>query len=153
MIKKYLIILIGCCIAFNLQSNSFKYKIPKFMSNSEPTPELVYHCAKHYGLSHLNVVVAQSILESGHYKYHKNNNLFGLYDSKNKQYYKFNTWQESVKAYKDKVQYRYKTGDYYKFLNNYAEDPNYINKVKSIEKRYEKDWNNFSSNYSRDYWQ
>ena len=33
------------------------------------------------------------------------------------------------------IQYRYKGGDYYEFLRRvpYAEDPNYINKVKRIE--------------------
>ena len=107
------------------------------MTAKKPTPELVYQCAKHYKLEHINIVVAQSILETGHYKSDKcinYNNLFGLYDSKNKKYYRFNTWQESVKAYKQKVQYKYKSGDYYAFLKriNYAKDPKYITKLKRL---------------------
>ena len=42
---------------------------------------------------------------------------------------------ESVKGYRDMIQYCYKGGDYYEFLRRipYAEDPNYIYKVKKIE--------------------
>lgn len=127
---------------FTLQSNGRnEHKVPEFMTAKNPTPELVYECAKYYGLEHPNVIVAQSILETGHYKSKQctnHNNLFGLYDSYNKRYYRFETWQASVQAYKNKVQYKYKSGDYYTFLKRigYAEDPNYITKVKSIEKRY-----------------
>lgn len=46
------------------------------------------------------------------------------------------SWEESVKAYKDYVQYKYKGGNYYDFLNKigYAEDGNYVTKVMSLEK-------------------
>ena len=46
------------------------------------------------------------------------------------------SWEESVKAYKDYVQYKYKVGNYYDFLNRigYAEDGSYISKVMSLEK-------------------
>lgn len=44
------------------------------------------------------------------------------------------SWEESVKAYKDYVQYKYKGGNYYEFLNRigYAEDQAYLIKVKRI---------------------
>lgn len=48
---------------------------------------------------------------------------------------------ESVVAYLDYVQYRYKPpNDYYEFLSEigYAEDPNYINKLKGIVSRNDK---------------
>ncbi len=143
--RKILFTILLCVCMFSLQSNSkrMEHKVPEFMTAKNPTPELVYQCARYYGLQHVHVVVAQSILETGHYKSDgctKHNNLFGLYDSRNKRYYRFDTWQSSVKAYKNKVQYKYQKGDYYAFLKRigYAEDPNYIAKVKSIEKRYGK---------------
>ena len=92
---------------------------------------------QHYGLHHQSVVLAQAWLETGkftsdvcRYKH----NLFGL-TRRDGQYYEFENWQESVKGYRDMIQYRYKGGDYYEFLRKlpYAEDPNYIFKVKQIE--------------------
>ena len=83
-------------------------------------------------------------METGHFKSNactNDNNLFGLYDSKNKRYYKFNHWSESVVAYKDFIQRKYHPPkDYYQFLSDigYAEDPEYINKVKSIVNRNDK---------------
>ena len=46
------------------------------------------------------------------------------------------SWEESVKAYKDYVQYKYKGGNYYDFLNRigYAEDGSYISTVMSLER-------------------
>lgn len=140
--RKILFILLLCTCILNLQPTRDRQEIPEFLTAKNPTPELVYKCARFYGLQHAHVVVAQSILETGHYKSKQciqHNNLFGLYDSKNKRYFRFDSWQASVKAYRDKVQYRYQEGDYYSFLKRigYAEDPEYITKVKSIEKRYE----------------
>ena len=87
------------------------------------------------------IVYAQAILETGWFKSNlcvTHNNLFGLYDSKNKQYYKFDSWEQSVVAYRKWIQYKHKPNEnYYAFLTRigYAEDPNYINKVKNIHKR------------------
>lgn len=85
---------------------------------------------------HANIVLAQSKLETGDYKSklcktHKN--LFGI--RKNNKYKKYNTWKESITDYKRLISSRYK-GDksYYQFLidSKYAEDPLYIEKLKSI---------------------
>ena len=95
-----------------------------------------------YDIKHPEIVYAQALLETGHFKSKgctRDNNLFGLYNSRKKQYYKFNHWAESVEAYKDWIQYRYKPpNDYYEFLQRigYAEDPNYITKLKQIVKKY-----------------
>lgn len=113
-------------------------KQPKFFSQ-DPKDGLK-EALKYYDIKYSDIVHAQAILETGHFKSRaciENNNLFGLYDSKNKRYYKFNHWSESVIAYKEMVQYKYESSDnYYKFLNdiNYAEDKNYINKLKKIVK-------------------
>ena len=118
-----------------------KLEQPEFFLADTPTKELVKEACKYFGLKHSEIVVAQSILETGHYHSDncvKHNNLFGLYNSRRKQYYKFDKWWKSVIAYRDMIQYRYKGGDYYEWLQKigYAEDPSYINKVKGIVKRW-----------------
>ena len=90
-----------------------------------------------YGVHHMNIVIAQSKLETGNYTsklYIENNNLFGLYDNINNEYYTFNHWTESVKAYRDLVQNKYKGGSYYHFLKKikYAADSDYIKKLKEL---------------------
>ena len=85
-----------------------------------------------------HIVFAQAMLETGGFTSDvcKNyNNLFGLYNSRTKDYYKFDHWIESVTAYKDMIQYRYGSDEeYYSFLKRigYAEDPKYITKLKKI---------------------
>lgn len=121
----------------NSSTSNIVIEVPEFHTSKYPTKELVLECAKHYELIYPEIVVAQSILETGNYRSKgctEHNNLFGLYDSKNKRYFRFATWQESVQAYKNMIQYKYKDGeDYYYFLKRigYAEDPNYIEKVKN----------------------
>lgn len=89
------------------------------------------------GLSNKLFVLAQALLETGHFKSrvcYEYNNLFGLYDSKNRDYYHFARWEDSVVGYKRMIQYRYKGGNYLRFLKNigYAEDPRYIQKVAQL---------------------
>lgn len=74
-----------------------------------------------YGLHHQDIVYKQAVIETGNFKSKlcKQNNLFGLYDSKNHRYHTFNHWSESVKAYKKWIQSKYKNDtDYYIFLEN-----------------------------------
>ena len=119
-----------------------KLEQPEFFLADKPTKELVMEACEYFGLKHSDIVVAQSILETGHYNSvncTKNNNLFGLYNSRRGQYYKFDRWWKSVIAYRDMIQYRLRENeDYYKFLSRigYAEDPKYISKIKGIIKRY-----------------
>lgn len=114
-----------------------KHLLPRFMSSDKPTPELLLEALNYYKIKKSSIVYAQAILETGHFKSRickKYNNLFGLYNSKTHDYYKFNNWWESVKAYNTCVQYKYTTGNYFAFLDKlgYAEDSNYIAKVKSV---------------------
>lgn len=90
-----------------------------------------------YDVKFPQIVVAQALLETGYFTSRaclENNNLFGLRRPSNGTYYTFNSWEESVKAYKDYVQYKYKGGNYYDFLNRigYAEDGEYLDKVRRI---------------------
>ncbi len=111
---------------------------PTFFSKS-PKEGLI-EALEYYDIKHPDIVYAQAVLETGHFESNlclNSNNLFGLYNSRKGEYYKFEHWTQSVKAYADFIQYRYKPpDDYYKFLSNigYAEDPNYINKLKQIIK-------------------
>ena len=90
-----------------------------------------------YGLHSPDIVLAQSVLETGHYQSdvcRRYNNLFGLYDSRKGDYYRFDRWEDSVYAYKKYIQYKYKGGDYYEFLKRigYAEDVTYVSKVREM---------------------
>ena len=118
-----------------------KLEQPEFLLKS-PEEGLI-EALDYYNVEYPNIVYAQAILETGHFKskvYREYNNLFGLYNSRTKSYYKFDHWSESVIAYLDFIQNKYKPpNDYYKFLSNigYAEDPEYINKLKRIVNQYD----------------
>lgn len=83
------------------------------------------------------IVEAQAILETGHFKSYackECNNLFGLRKG-NGTYMSFDHWTLSVSAYKRYIQkYNHPPEDYYKYLKElgYAEDPNYITILKEI---------------------
>ena len=110
--------------------------VPNFMN--KPPQEGLMEALVYYEVAYPEIIYAQAVLETGHFKSDlclNNNNLFGLYNSKRDKYYKFDHWTESVIAYKDFIQYKYKPSeDYYKFLQRigYAEDSNYISKLKGI---------------------
>ena len=96
------------------------------------------------GLSNGLIVLAQALLETGHFSSRvckEYNNLFGLYDSKNREYFRFSRWEDSVVAYQRMIQYRYKGGNYFQFLKRigYAEDPRYIVKLAGVVKSIYKD--------------
>lgn len=89
------------------------------------------------GIDFPDIVLAQAILETGHFKSYsciKKNNLFGL-RNRDGTYMSFDHWTLSVAAYKKYIQ-KYDTlpEDYYKYLDNlgYAEDPEYTIKLKKI---------------------
>jgi len=108
--------------------------IPIF-GNSQ-TKQEVYNYLIEIDCKYPEIVTAQAILETGHFKSYScktRHNLFGL--RYNHKYLIFNNWKESCVAYMSKIQYKYKGGDYYKFLKDlgYAKDPNYINKIKNIQ--------------------
>ena len=144
-----LIVVCMCMILSNCSSkeevieNSLPIKLeqPEFFFVDTLTIAAVKQACIYYDIKYPEIVVSQAILETGFFKSEnclKGNNLFGLFNSHTQKFYTFNHWTESVKAYKDLVQYRYKEGDYYTWLQNigYAEDPMYISKIKNIEKRF-----------------
>lgn len=95
----------------------------------------------YYEIEHKEIVLAQAILETGwfdSYNCKRRNNLFGLYNSRRLKMHSFEHWSVSVKKYKKWIQRRYKETDkdYYHFLKRikYAEDPEYISKLKKVVK-------------------
>jgi|SRR5690606_16091266 len=92
------------------------------------------------GIKEGDVVLRQAILETGWFKCTNcsmgTNNLFGFF-YKGK-YLSFDNWVESVEYYKWWQDQVYKGGDYYAFLKKigYAEAPNYIKYLKSLEGAY-----------------
>lgn len=116
-------------------------KIAYLRFGSRPPRELniasLYEALARNNVMYPRIVIAQALLETGYFTSNVclgKNNLFGLRRPSDGSYYQFDNWEESVKAYKDYVQYKYKGGDYLRFLQNigYAEDPAYISKVRSI---------------------
>lgn len=91
-----------------------------------------------YGISDAEIVYAQSCLESGHFRskrYKEKRNHLGIRAGKS--YAEYNYWTLCLKAYADKVAYRKKKNEnHYDFLLRigYAEDPEYVSKVKSVVK-------------------
>ncbi len=96
------------------------------------------------GLTNGLIVLAQALLETGYFSSRvckEYNNLFGLYDSKNREYFRFARWEDSVVAYQRMIQYKYKGGNYFLFLKRigYAEDPRYLVKLAKVVKSIYKD--------------
>lgn len=118
-------------------NNNYSYTHITTFENKTPE-EGIDEALQYYNIEHPTIVKAQAILETAHFTSDlcvKNNNLFGLYDSKNKRYYSYNHWWESIIAYKKTIQKRYENSRYYyMFLEDieYAEDKEYINKLKEI---------------------
>ena len=111
---------------------------PEFLMSNNPEADLL-NVLMYYEVQCPEVVYAQAVLETGHFRskvFKEYNNLFGLYDSNIGDYYKFDHWSDSVRAYKDYVQRKYNSGDYFQFLIDlpYATDPEYVNKLKQIIK-------------------
>ena len=112
---------------------------PSFFT--KPPKDGLKEALDYYGIEHKDIVYAQAVLETGHFKSKLctvDNNLFGLYNSTKGRYHKFNHWHESVKAYKDWIQCRYdSTENYYNFLDRimYAKNPDYIKTLKNLNNR------------------
>lgn len=116
---------------------TIKLEQPEFFLNANPSISSLKQACEYYDIQHSNIVIAQAILETGHFRSNickTKNNLFGLYNSSKNEYFSFNHWSESVEAYKKMIQYKYKEGDYYHWLDSigYAADSLYVYKLKQI---------------------
>ena len=125
-------------IVLNVQAEKNKFTKEKFVEE-----------LKRLNIKQPHIVMAQSIIETGHWNskiFKENHNLFGMREAmvrintavgtqNNHAYY--DTWMESIYDYAF-YQCRYLGGisteaEYYAYLDkNYAEDPNYVNVVKGV---------------------
>ena len=125
-----------------VNNNNYAYSHTTTFENKTPE-EGIDEALHYYNIEHPAIVKAQAILETARFTSDlcvKNNNLFGLYDSKNKRYYSYNHWWESIEAYKKLIQKKYDNSKYYyMFLEDikYAKDKEYINKLKEIAEELE----------------
>lgn len=100
------------------------------------TKENLYLVMNIIGIHHQDIVMKQALYETGHFSSNlcrNGNNLFGI--KKGNRYAHYKHWSESVIAYRDKIQNRYRKGEnYMSFLKRirYARNPNYINKLKKV---------------------
>lgn len=143
--RKIILIILFCFISMSfhhtggLQETTVETCDTTFLQSEELNDSILYLALVHYDIKHPKAVLAQAKLESGNYtSYHcrVKNNFLGLYNSKKKEYFRFDHWTECVQGYKDMIEYKLQDGeDYYDFLLRigYAEDPSYIYKVKQIE--------------------
>lgn len=118
-----------------VRTDSFEYR--QHFHSKLPQDGLI-EALIYYDIKYPHIVYAQALIETGNFKSGlclSDNNLFGLYNSSKGRYHRFDHWAESVIAYKDFIQHKYKPPeDYYKFLQRigYAEDPDYISKLKKV---------------------
>lgn len=87
----------------------------------------------YYDIKHPEIVYAQALIETGNFTAKncmRKNNLFGLMQGRKLR--TFDHWSESVVYYKEKIQGRYKGGDYYAFLRKirYAASSTYTRALK-----------------------
>lgn len=120
-------------------------------SNSFSEDELM-NLLQEYNIQHKDIVLAQAILESSHFKsdlFVKQNNMFGMLDPLtrpttsigDKKFASYNTIEEGIIDYAlwQSCYARNLTREEYfnKLARVYAEDKNYVKKLKDIIKKYE----------------
>ena len=134
--------------ALNRQVESFNDRLAEISGKDSPiynneksnsnelTIENLYAALKKHGIKYPKIVLAQAILETGSFRSrvcNEYNNLFGLRHSNG--YYVFDHWEESVIAYKNKVQYKHRDNEnYYAFLRRigYSTSKDYVRRVREI---------------------
>jgi uncharacterized FlgJ-related protein len=128
--------------------------LTSFKEENEVTYQGLYNEILEQGLEFPDIVFAQAILESGHFKskvFEENNNLFGMRQpskratvskGRSNGYAVYDFWQESVEDYYlyQEYTFRKKTftrSEYLSRLNkSYASTPGYSKKLLSIIKRF-----------------
>lgn len=147
--KRILLIILFCFISMSFhdikvipQQTRTEVQDTSFL-HKELNDSTLYLALEYYNIKHPRIVLAQAKLESGNYTSDhciRRNNLFGLYNSKRKEYYSFDHWTDCIEGYKNMIEYKHRDGeDYYDFLIRikYAADPAYVDKVKRIENNLE----------------
>lgn len=139
--KKLLFTIMLCLVFTNTDIKTTD--IDQFRVFSEFTLKRLLYIWK---VSHPDIVFIQAQIESGHFKssiFKENHNLFGMKMPErrttvaigiNRGHAIYTSWQQSVLDYK-LMQERYAKNktrkEYFVYLKTYAEDPNYIKKIKA----------------------
>ena len=116
------------------------------------TQERMVQLMKDLNVKYPHIVMAQSLIETGNFEskiFKENNNLFGMKQARTRvntakgtqyRHAYYDSWQESVYDYAF-YQCRYLSSlhtedEYLNYLSrSYAEDPNYVSKIKSLIKK------------------
>ena len=104
----------------------------------------LYDALVYAGVKYPDIAYSIAIVETGWFKSRvctEYNNLFGMYDSKAKDYYKFNSWYKSVEFYRDVIEKKYTSAEgYYKFLDRlpYSTTPGYTEYIRKITEQQSK---------------
>jgi uncharacterized FlgJ-related protein len=135
-----------------IQTLSQEEKLIVIREYNEFSEQKLIEKIKQLNFKYPHIILAQSKLESGHFKstiFLENNNLFGMKEAKlranlargtNRQHAYYDNWQESVYDYA----LYYSTylsdirteGEYFEYLKqNYAEDPTYVQRLKEMIKK------------------
>jgi len=104
--------------------------------NKRVNQKQVYDKIVKAGIPHPKIVLQQAVHESTNFKYKpaiRKNNYLGL--RRKGKLMKFDSVDECICWYKDKVSSRYKGGDYWRFLKRigYAEDYTYKQNVSRVK--------------------
>jgi hypothetical protein len=120
-----IVILLLLSISYPLNN----YKLPE---DTSLTLNNVWKEINKVGILYPHIVYAQCRLETGNLTHVYNNNLFGFTSNK---YMIWDSWEKSIKYYKEWQMRKYKGGDYYQFLIRikFAEDKNYTMKLKQFK--------------------
>lgn len=131
--RKFIMIILLVLTSLFLNRYVFLYEIEVIKENKELTIENVLEELYINEVLFPEIVIKQVKLETGHLKHIYKNNLFGFHNGK--RFLEFESWQEAVKFKKTWQDKKYKGGNYYEFLMNlpYAQDPEYIAKLKKIK--------------------
>ncbi len=117
----------------------------------EFSPEALKAALENLNVKYPDIVYAQAVQETGSFRsaiFIENNNLFGMKAAKvrattnrgtNRGHAIYDSWYESVldyALYQSRYLGRLNRDQYFQYLRqNYAEDPNYVNRLKAIIKR------------------
>jgi hypothetical protein len=81
------------------------------------TKEEVYIYLLQIGCDEAEIVTKQSVEECGHhyqsYGARVRHNLFGLWNSKEQRFYRFDNWKDSCIGYMNMIQYKHRKGEDY----------------------------------------
>ena len=114
------------------------------IANEDLNADVLYEACVMTDVLFPEVVVAQAVLESGHFKskaYREKNNFLGIVKAGH--YQEFDHWMDCLKRYQEVIESKYRgselsVNEYLEFLDRigYAEDSSYIDKIRILTSKY-----------------